>query len=353
MKIAYMYDKEVGNFFYGEDHPMKPHRVAITHTLVKNYGLDKHMDIIEPEILYDNNVFSVFHTKNYINTITNETLEPSDDCPCFPGLGIFSKRYSSATINCSKLLNEYDIAINWGGGLHHAKKEEPSGFCYFNDIVMGIQEILKYKERVLYIDIDIHHGDGVEEAFYHSDRVMTLSFHKFGEGYYPGTGDLFTNGDEEGLGYAVNVPLKNGIDDHSYHYVFKPIVDQAIKKFKPSAIVLQCGADSLAEDTLGCFNLSIQGHGECVKTVKSYNIPLLILGGGGYNIKNVSRAWVNETAIACDVQIKNEIDKNQYSAYFEPSQSLYPRLKKKYDNVNSKKYLDVVVNYNLELMDNY
>ena len=82
-----------------------------------------------------------------------------------------------------------DIAINWAGGLHHAKKSEASGFCYVNDIVLAILELLKYHQRVLYIDIDIHHGDGVEEAFYTTDRVMTASFHKYGE-YFPGTGDL-------------------------------------------------------------------------------------------------------------------------------------------------------------------
>jgi len=82
-----------------------------------------------------------------------------------------------------------DIAVNWAGGLHHAKKSEASGFCYVNDIVLAILELLKYHQRVLYIDIDIHHGDGVEEAFYTTDRVMTVSFHKYGE-YFPGTGDL-------------------------------------------------------------------------------------------------------------------------------------------------------------------
>lgn len=115
-----------------------------------------------------------------------------------------------------------DIAINWAGGLHHAKKREASGFCYINDIVLGILELLRVYPRVLYIDIDCHHGDGVEEAFYTTNRVMTCSFHKFGE-YFPGTGTQEDRGRSVGKGYAVNVPLKDGITDEAFKSVFEPV----------------------------------------------------------------------------------------------------------------------------------
>ena len=115
-----------------------------------------------------------------------------------------------------------DIAINWGGGLHHAKKAEASGFCYVNDIVLAILDLLRVFARVLYIDVDVHHGDGVEEAFFTSDRVMTASFHKFGE-FFPGTGDTVDIGYGRGKYYSVNVPLKEGIDDESYKSIFRPV----------------------------------------------------------------------------------------------------------------------------------
>ena len=108
------------------------------------------------------------------------------------------------------------------GGLHHAKKREASGFCYINDIVLGILELLRTYPRVLYIDIDCHHGDGVEEAFYTTDRVMTVSFHKFGE-YFPGTGTQEDRGRGKGMGYAINVPLKDGLNDDSFRSIYEPV----------------------------------------------------------------------------------------------------------------------------------
>lgn len=170
--------------------------------------------------------------------------------------------------------------MNWSGGLHHAKRSEASGFWYINDIVLGILELLKYHARVMYIDIDIHHGDGVEEAFYVSHRVMTVSFHKFGD-FFPGTGDTTDVGASEGKYYAVNVPLNDGMDDDLFAALFKPIIARCIEVYRPGAVVLQCGADSLAGDRLGKFNLSIKGRAACAQFVKPFNIPMLVLRGEG------------------------------------------------------------------------
>lgn len=136
-----------------------------------------------------------------------------------------------------------------------------------NDIVLAILELLKVHARVLYIDIDIHHGDGVEEAFYCTDRVMTASFHKYGD-FFPGTGGIKDTGAREGTGFSVNVPLQSGMTDDSYEQIFKPVMSKIMETFQPGAVVLQCGADSLTGDRLGCFNLSLKGHAECVAFMK-------------------------------------------------------------------------------------
>ncbi|TNN83122.1 Histone deacetylase 1 [Liparis tanakae] len=223
-----------------------------------------------------------------------------EDCPVFDGLFEFCQLSGGGSVAGAVKLNKQqtDIAINWAGGLHHAKKSEASGFCYVNDIVLAILELLKYHQRVLYIDIDIHHGDGVEEAFYTTDRVMTVSFHKYGE-YFPGTGDLRDIGAGKGKYYAV------------------------MEMYQPSAVVLQCGADSLSGDRLGCFNLTIKGHAKCVEYMKSFNLPLLMLGGGGYTIRNVARCWTYETAVALDTSIPNELPYNDYFEYFGPDFKLH------------------------------
>ncbi|XP_014480105.1 PREDICTED: histone deacetylase Rpd3-like [Dinoponera quadriceps] len=246
------------------------------------------------------------------------------DCPIFHNIFEYCQSFTGGTIAAATELNRQatDIAINWSGGMHHAKKKNASGFCYVNDIVLGILELLKHHFRVLYIDIDIHHGDGVEEAFYTTDRVMTVSFHKFGD-YFPGTGDLRDIGVNEGKYYAVNVPLNEGISDDNYEAVFVPVISKVMETFQPNAIVLQCGADSLAGDRLGCFNLSIRGHGKCVAFIKSYKLPLLLLGGGGYTINNVSRCWTYETSIVVEQELSNDLPYNEQFERFGPAYKLH------------------------------
>lgn len=176
---------------------------------------------------------------------------------------------------------------------------------------MGILELLRFKERVLYIDIDVHHGDGVEEAFYTTDRVMTVSFHKYGE-YFPGTGELRDVGVGKGKYYAVNFPLRDGITDDSYKNIFEPIIQSVMDWYRPQAIVLQCGGDSLSGDRLGCFNLSMRGHANCVNFVKGFGLPVLVLGGGGYTMRNVARTWAYETGLLVNQELSPQLPFNEY-----------------------------------------
>lgn len=252
----------------------------------------------------------------------------SDDCPAFAGMFGFFQQYAGASLAAARRMcsGSCDIAVNWSGGLHHAKKGEASGFCYVNDIVLAILELLRVHPRVLYIDIDIHHGDGVQEAFYRSNRVLTVSFHKYGDFFFPMTGAISETGLNEGKHFSLNVPLNDGIDDDAYVSLFRSVIEPTIATFRPSAIVLQCGADSLGSDRLGVFNLSIKAHGECVRFVKSFNLPLLVLGGGGYRQSSVSRCWTYETSVLAGVEVSTQLPSTQYDAYFE-DMSLHPELR--------------------------
>lgn len=353
-KVSYFYDPEVGNYYYGQGHPMKPHRIRMTHALLAHYGLLQHMQVLKPVPARDRDLCR-FHADDYVSFLRGITPEAQqdqlrqlkrfnvgEDCPVFDGLYSFCQTYAGGSVGGAIKLNHglCDIAINWAGGLHHAKKSEASGFCYVNDIVLAILELLKVHERVLYVDIDIHHGDGVEEAFYTTDRVMTVSFHKFGD-YFPGTGDIRDIGYGKGKYYSLNVPLDDGIDDESYQSLFKPIMGKVMEFFKPGAVVLQCGADSLSGDRLGCFNLSIRGHAECVKYMRSFNVPLLLVGGGGYTIRNVARCWCYETGVALGVDIDDKMPQHEYYEYFGPDYTLHVA-PSNMENKNSRPMLDEI-----------
>ncbi|KAJ3204409.1 Histone deacetylase 2 [Entophlyctis luteolus] len=278
---------------------MKPARVRMTHSLITAYGLQRKMAV-------ETFAFSMFMADGAMRLNSGRS----------------------------------DIAINWAGGLHHAKKSEASGFCYVNDIVLAILELLKVHERVVYIDTDVHHGDGVEEAFFTTDRVMTVSFHKFGE-FFPGTGDVNDIGFGKGKHYSVNVPLNDGIDDDSYHRIFTTIMKEVMTRYRPGAIVLQLGADSLIGDRLGCFNLSMSGHGRSVTFMKSFGVPLILLGGGGYTIRNVAKAWCHETTLALGVEVAKEIPYHDYFEGYGPTYLLdIPA--SNMENLNSRKYLDQI-----------
>ncbi|KAI1497627.1 histone deacetylase RpdA/Rpd3 [Biscogniauxia marginata] len=360
-KVAYFYDSDIGNFAYVAGHPMKPHRIRLAHSLIMNYGVYKKMEIYraKPATRLE---MTQFHTDEYIDFLQKVSPENmdnfqreqtkfnvGDDCPVFDGLFEFCGISAGGSMEGAARLNRQkcDIAVNWAGGLHHAKKSEASGFCYVNDIVLGILELLRFNKRVLYIDIDVHHGDGVEEAFYTTDRVMTVSFHKYGE-YFPGTGELRDIGIGQGKYYAVNFPLRDGIDDSSYKSIFEPVISSVMEFFSPDAVVLQCGGDSLSGDRLGCFNLSMEGHANCVKFVRSFNLPTLVLGGGGYTMRNVARTWAFETGLLVDAKMDRTLPFNEYYEYYGPDYELNVR-SSNMENANSPEYLEKIKN---QLVDN-
>ncbi|GAK64937.1 histone deacetylase clr6 [Moesziomyces antarcticus] len=360
-RVAYYYDHDVGNFSYGLGHPMKPHRMRMTHNLVTNYGLHKKMDILRPKRATRDQM-TRFHTDEYVDflhRVTPETVHEltnegtryliGEDCPAFDGLYEFCSISAGGSLAAATRLNsgESDVAINWAGGLHHAKKREASGFCYVNDIVLAILELLRVHLRVLYIDIDIHHGDGVEEAFYTTDRVMTASFHKFGD-FFPGTGDVRDVGMKRGKNYCVNVPLRDGIGDTEFGNIFRPVISHIMDWYRPGAVVLQCGADSLAGDKLGCFNLSMRGHADCVAFMQTFDVPLITLGGGGYTVRNVARTWTYETGLLVGQRLDEDLPFNDYIQYFGPEYKLeVPPTSM--DNLNTREYLD---NLRTKVIDN-
>lgn len=335
-RVCYFYDQDIGNYYYSNAHPMKPHRIRLAHSLIVSTGLYKKLTVLRPSPLSEEAMMK-FHGDDFVHFLAYVTPENKgeylpelkqfgidDDNPLFDGLFKFCQKYAGGSVGAAARLNrkQADIAINWAGGMGHAKRALASGFSYINDVVLSILELLTKHRRVLYIDMDLTHCGAVEEAFYTTDRVMTLSMHKFG-GTFPGTGSMYDIGADGGAGFAVNVPLRAGMDDDNYSRVFKEVVGQAVRSFQPSAVVLQCGANTLSGDRLGCFNLTLEGHGECVKYVRDLHLPLLALGGGGFTVRNVAKCWARATAILLGEETMPAIpDHDEFRAYYAPDYTL-------------------------------
>jgi histone deacetylase 1/2 len=307
---------------------MKPIRAELTLKLVEAYGLldsgqHRMHSFTPPPASSSRASMADFHSLDYLEFLQHVTPENSKhyasllekynlgnfDCPISEGIFEYCQLYCSGSIGAAIQVNHglADIAVNWSGGMHHARAGEARGFCYGNDCVLAILELLKVHSRVLYVDIDIHHGDGVQEAFYSSHRVCTVSFHQYGNDFYPGTGSVDETGAGPGAGYSINVPLTYGVTDETYSSVFEPVMNRVVEKYRPGAVVLQCGADPLNGDAIGVWNMSIRGHGKCVSYFRSLGLPLVVLGGGGYTLENVVRCWTHETGCLLGVDLPNEL----------------------------------------------
>jgi histone deacetylase 1/2 len=288
------------------------HRSHLVFDLIQSYGLLDKIDIYDVTPCKKED-FWKFHSKDYVEALELEEENPEynlcDDCYPFPSLFQYLQYMAGSTLTACRILCQTDksVVINWEGGRHHAKKNKAGGFCWVNDIVLGIFELQKVFKKILYVDMDVHHGDGVEQAFYSTDSVFTVSFHMYGQGLYPGTGDLSDTGKGRGKGFNQNVPLPEGMGDESYFYIFENVVSRIVKSYDPSCIVLVCGADALVGDPLGQFHLSDQCYVNCVNLLASFGTKILVLGGGGYHLTNTARVWTQVTASLLNVEISNEI----------------------------------------------
>eukprot|EP01060_Flectonema_neradi_P025689 TRINITY_DN3449_c1_g1_i1.p1 TRINITY_DN3449_c1_g1~~TRINITY_DN3449_c1_g1_i1.p1 ORF type:complete len:443 (+),score=48.51 TRINITY_DN3449_c1_g1_i1:58-1386(+) len=245
----------------------------------------------------------------------------TEDCPRFSGCWKYVMSVASGSISAAKSLRsgQYLRAIHFEGGRHHAQQDRASGFCYVADVVLAANELLRTFKKILIIDIDAHHGDGVESAFYRSKKVMTLSYHMHAPGVFPSSGDQFDTGRGQGTGYNMNIPLKPGCDDDVFHYAFKRIVSATYSAYQPEAIIMVCGADAVHGDPLGELRLSVPCLLQCISYVRDFGKPTLILGGGGYSETQTARYWTMLTHI-----MKKPPPPDNITSAFDPYDSSLP-----------------------------
>jgi acetoin utilization protein AcuC len=304
-KAVFLSSPKVWERGHGRTHPLKPERLQRTFDLLQSYGAFKspEVHVVGPEPATEDEL-GLFHTPEYIRVV--KTLSeggrgvplgrygfgPGDN-PVFLGMFETERLKVGGSLKGAKMLleGECDVAFSYSGGLHHAGPDFASGFCVFNDAAVAIHWLMERGLRVAYVDIDVHHGDGVQWAFYDTDQVLTISFHQDGRTLYPGTGFINEIGRGEGEGYSVNVPLPSGTGNEIYLWAFQEVVPILLERFEPELVVTQLGVDTHYKDPLAQLALTTQGQEALFKYLRELSPRWLALGGGGYAMDVVPRAW--------------------------------------------------------------
>ncbi len=321
-RLIYPYSDELLKYEFRKDHPLKPDRLRFTYELSKEIGLLDEVEVIDP-VLATRDELELFHTSEFIDAVlsSNETMTPSYryglgtmDNPLFPDIYDAAARYVGATLVAAKRFIEGAThAFCISGGLHHAQRSEASGFCIFNDIVAAIMMIQNARPcRVLYFDFDAHHGDGVQNAFYKSNTVLTISIHQDGRTLFPGTGQVYEMGAGEGTGFSVNVPLSPGSGSIELIRAFDEIAVPLFKSFKPDLLVTQLGVDGHFLDPLAHLTYTSYGYETVLRGIKDLaekycKMGWLALGGGGYHPVNVARLWTLFLAIMLNQDVPEKL----------------------------------------------
>ncbi len=301
-KGVYLYTGNFLKYDLGPQHPLKPTRLARTHELLEAYGALDGIEVREPHPCPLPQLNQA-HSSEYIETV--DRLSAGEhvpfpfrygfgygDNPVFPDMWDASLLYTGASLDAAQaVLDGAPVAMNISGGLHHAHWDRAAGFCVFNDCVVAVHCLRQRFERVAYIDIDVHHGDGVQEAFYQDPHVLTVSIHESGQTLFPGTGYVREVGIGAGTGYSVNVPLWPYTDDEIWYWAWREAAWPIIEAFRPEAVCLECGTDPHYLDPLARLCLTAQGWLRAVEDVMGMGVPVVALGGGGYNPTTVPRMW--------------------------------------------------------------
>jgi acetoin utilization protein AcuC len=283
---------------YGGRHPLAIPRVSAALDLIRAMGwLDESRYVDSP--IATPVQLARFHAPDYIQAVQSaETLQRVPEAarerynigrngnPIFPEIFRRPATACGGTLKAAELLRSGGIVYSPAGGTHHGRPDRASGFCYFNDPVLGILALLDQGlSRIFYLDIDAHHGDGVQDAFADDDRVFTLSIHE--QDRWPRSGRL----DDRAGGLARNLPVPAGFNDAEMQFLLAEAVLPLLQKFAPQAIVLQSGADALADDPMSGLMLSNGAFWHVAAAVRGLAPRVLVLGGGGYNPWAVARCW--------------------------------------------------------------
>ncbi len=311
-----MHSRRLARTELAPGHPFRPERGARTLAMCRSMGLIDRpgVRVLEPSAL-DPALLLAVHAPDYVEALRRASsgVDASildynlgrAECPVFPGLLEFAETCVAATCTgLDRILGGgARVAFNPVGGMHHAMRDHAEGFCYLNDAAVALRCLVDAGRRPLYLDLDAHHGNGVQQAFYDDPGALVISLHESGETLYPFGGFEDEIGEGAGRGFNVNFPLPRDTDDDLYLAVFTAVVEPLLEAYAPDVIVLVMGADTVSRDPLAHLRLTNNGIEAVVRRVARRGIPVLALGGGGYDMDAVTRAWTLCWAALCGVEV--------------------------------------------------
>lgn len=348
MTVGLIYSDEFLRYDFGGAHPLNQIRLKLAFELIKAYGMTDRDDVkvFKPPVADEDDLLLV-HDKDYVNYVKALSTSPDRDVyihgfgpgdnPAFKDVYESDLIHVGGTIKASELVMSGEVrhAFSLGGGYHHALPERASGFCVFNDPAVAIRHIQnKYKlKKVLYIDIDAHHGDGVQWIFYSDPSVMTISLHESGRYLFPGTGMIDEIGKDDARGTKVNIPFPMDATDNAYIYAFEEVVVPIVRKFKPEFMVCQCGGDAHYMDPLTHLALTTRGYSSISKMYRELADEVMdgryiCVTGGGYDALACARSWTAMFAEMIGFEPRNDIPGN-FAAFckktlgFDPPETLH------------------------------
>ena len=321
-----IYSHEQSQHVLSPTHPMRPIRLFHMHELMTSVGLlaTDNVEVESPRLATSDEI-TKFHDPEYVDVvkaIDQGAIVPGlwqygfgpGDNPPRPGM------FRHAALAAGGALQAAECVLNNGatrafvpaGGMHHhAMSNYASGFGIFNDAVIAIKHMIEQDLRVFYVDIDVHHGDGVQAGLYDTDRAMTVSIHESGQWLFPGTGGPDETGTGDGDGYSVNIPLAPYTDDLLWHEAFDALIPDLARAFEPDVMFTQLGIDTHRNDPLAHLSLTTQGHNLAVqkfaKLADEIGCPWISVGGGGYDMSAVARAWTMDLATMAEFQLQENV----------------------------------------------
>ena len=304
-RAGFLWDPRLASHVYRDDHPLKPQRLVGVHdTLARAGAFDQpNAIVLEPRDATVEELERI-HAPEYIDAVRRASADPDGDhtrwglaadgdTPPFAGMHEASLLTTGGTLRGMEevLAGRLCVSFNGAGGLHHAMRRRASGFCIYNDPAITCGLLADRGLKVAYVDIDAHHGDGVQAAFYDTDQVLTISLHETGRSLFPGTGSADERGTGGGAGYSVNVALPAYTDDQAYVRAFDGVVPPLIARFRPDVLVTQQGIDSHFSDPLSHLQVSTRAREHIVRAFRAFGLPWVAMGGGGYDLDAVARGW--------------------------------------------------------------